>query len=322
MRKTLSNSSRRLLLALLLLSSLLLNGCGRPADTSGLAGRYSLVYASEGDSVLTAEGIEGSDLTVLLEETGLGQVLSGQERGRLTWRLSGSRLTIDFGRIRLSGELEERGFSLTESNSGALLRFQREQATATSEVDGGRSRGSTASEEKDSSGFLPADERSASPADTGWYGWWRIEDSVGDMPESWYDCCAVLEAQEDRSLMLTLWDENGSRARPLSEVRLQQLGDGSLRSLEGYFLFETVREGDWLLPDLSSALWLEGGTHETEGESFHFGFYLRPWGDRWSDAPEGQLPFYFTDWYLPLVEAGTEMPDEIPWEMLELDRAS
>ena len=36
--------------------------------------------------------------------------------------------------------------------------------------------------------------------------------------------------------------------------------------------------------------------------------YLRPWGSLWPDE-EDRLPYYYEDWYLPLIESGEEMPD-------------
>ena len=46
----------------------------------------------------------------------------------------------------------------------------------------------------------------------------------------------------------------------------------------------------------------------------HFRLYLRPWGMDWEDvraADESLLPYYYDDWYLPLIEAGGSMPDQI-----------
>ena len=75
-----------------------------------------------------------------------------------------------------------------------------------------------------------------------------------------------------------------------------------------------------MLKKPSPALSFENGLHSSGGEVFHFSFFLRPWGDRWSDAPEGQKPFYFDDWYLPLLKEDAPMPESIPWEKLELAR--
>ena len=65
---------------------------------------------------------------------------------------------------------------------------------------------------------------------------------------------------------------------------------------------------------------MEGLKHDAENTVFSYSFYLRSWGDRWNDSPKEQLPFYFDDWYLPLLEKGSEMPDRIPVAELEKER--
>ena len=42
--------------------------------------------------------------------------------------------------------------------------------------------------------------------------------------------------------------------------------------------------------------------------------------DGFNDLSEEQLPFYYEDWYLPLVLAGESMPDWIPWQQMEKER--
>ena len=47
--------------------------------------------------------------------------------------------------------------------------------------------------------------------------------------------------------------------------------------------------------------------------------FMRPWGHRWGDAGEDVLPYFYTDWYLPLIEAGKSMPDSFDSEAPESD---
>ena len=47
------------------------------------------------------------------------------------------------------------------------------------------------------------------------------------------------------------------------------------------------------------------------GETIECDFQFMPWGSRW-DAPSDEQPCYYTDWYLPLIEAGEGMPDALP----------
>ncbi len=50
-------------------------------------------------------------------------------------------------------------------------------------------------------------------------------------------------------------------------------------------------------------------TQRGSGGSFVYTIYL-PWGMDWEDvraADESLLPYYYDDWYLPLIEAGGSM---------------
>ena len=44
--------------------------------------------------------------------------------------------------------------------------------------------------------------------------------------------------------------------------------------------------------------------------AFSYEFFLRPWGSLWPEQ-EDALPGHYRDWYLPLVEAGEDMPPEL-----------
>ena len=53
------------------------------------------------------------------------------------------------------------------------------------------------------------------------------------------------------------------------------------------------------------------GWYEDGDDEYHYEIYLRPWGLYWDDAGEDFLPYSYTDWYLPMIEAGKSMPDSI-----------
>jgi len=152
-----------------------------------------------------------------------------------------------------------------------------------------------------------------------WYGWWKIEDSQGEMPVTWYDCCAVFEAQEDGTVLMTLWDEDGSRTDPLSQVRFKP-EDDAMVSLSGYFAAMEIRGGQWILTESDPAILIPDIDYNAEGENFRATVYLRRWGQSWSNTPAEQRPFYYEDWYLPLLKQKAEMPDQIPWQRLEAKR--
>ena len=48
---------------------------------------------------------------------------------------------------------------------------------------------------------------------------------------------------------------------------------------------------------------------ESEG-GFSFEIFLRPWGSLWP-GKENEIPYYYEDWYLPLIRAGSAIPEAI-----------
>ena len=57
---------------------------------------------------------------------------------------------------------------------------------------------------------------------------------------------------------------------------------------------------------------------ENAENSFEYMIFLRPWGMRWDDVAaadttymicDDMTPIEYTNWYLPLIEAGEPMPD-------------
>ena len=57
-------------------------------------------------------------------------------------------------------------------------------------------------------------------------------------------------------------------------------------------------------------IWISGD-YEDGDDEFHYDIYLRPWGLYWDDMEEDTYPYRYTDWYLPLIDAGKSMPDAI-----------
>ena len=41
---------------------------------------------------------------------------------------------------------------------------------------------------------------------------------------------------------------------------------------------------------------------------------MRPWGERWDDvalSDPDDVPYYYEDWYLPMIDAGSTVPDSV-----------
>ena len=281
----------------LLLSAFSLTGCGRITDTSGLTGLWILSEADNSAVLLPDSLVEDNRLSLRLDPGGSGVIEGASADGRILWRSEDGIVYQRAGSAVLSGTVEGSELIL-QSEDETRLHFIREDGSRTAEKQ------------------VPVGEEAFLGS---WYGWWKIEDAKGKMPVTWYDCCAVFEAQEDGTILMTLWDEDGSRENPLSQVRFKSEKD-ALVSLSGYFAYMEIHGGDWRLTESDPAVLIPDIQHDAEGEIFRATVYLRRWGQSWSSTPAEQRPFYYEDWYLPLLKQKAEMPDQIPWQRLEAKR--
>jgi hypothetical protein len=285
--------------------SLLLTACGEAADTSGLSGSYVLKNVEEDEITLSKGYVEQIGLTIRLDPGGTGVVLNGDSEGTLRWKMEEDRLFITIGSIQMSGYPDGSDLLLQPDDSSAMLRFTPEKAALSEDVDS-----------------EPAGEADIVPEiwSGNWYGWWKIEQSEGTFPVTWYDCCGSFTQQRDGCLRFIVWDEDGSRSEPLADILFEETDDSRFSSLSGYFLYDAISVGEWILPPPGKDLMLENCSHDADGETFSFTIYLRPWGAKWNDLSEEQLPFYYDDWYLDLIRKNRPMPDRIPWQELETKR--
>ena len=165
-----------------------------------------------------------------------------------------------------------------------------------------------------------------------WYGWWTMTGCSGayeSMAGRWWDACAVIDIGSDYTGTVTIWDEDYSRADPMSQVSvtLNSAGageHGTVMSESGYFTNLPLEHADWIIdpainsrfPDVENMICIEGW-YEDGDDEFYYEVYLRPWGQLWddfaADYPD-DIPYYYDDWYLPLVESGSAMPDVVGGE--------
>ena len=162
--------------------------------------------------------------------------------------------------------------------------------------------------------------------DGDWYGWWLMENCTGyyaDLEGNWWDLCAEIDVDESGEGTMVLWDEDFSRDDPLGTVYIRidtESGagkHGSLVSVSGSFEIGGIGEGDWNASPsdigYDDCLMFTGTVQDGE-DSYEYTIVLRPWGKIWDDVEEDLLPYYYDTWYLPLIEAGAEMPDYITTE--------
>ena len=165
---------------------------------------------------------------------------------------------------------------------------------------------------EDSPTPVPA-ENSGTTEESSWYGWWKMVDTSGDwarMHGYWWDCCAQL--CEDGSLLI--WDEDLSKENYLAKLIFRAEGN-SLTVTGGSFMDKELGAGDLsivLTEDKNGSVMTVSGRYTADNSKggFRLEMVLRPWGTIWQ-CPEDELPYYYTDWYLPLIESGKAMPDTI-----------
>lgn len=155
-----------------------------------------------------------------------------------------------------------------------------------------------------------------------WYGWWTMSACSGQyegMDGYWWDICGEINISEDYVGELVLWDTDYTKTEPMvtASISLNEAGTGeygTVMSEGGWFMTMPLEHADWIVdpglmeyPDMIHINgYFEDGEHE-----FTYDIFLRPWGTYWDDVNEEERPFYYNDWYLPLIDSGAAMPDSI-----------
>ena len=137
------------------------------------------------------------------------------------------------------------------------------------------------------------------------------------MEGAYWDCCATVEINPDGTGTMIIWDEDYTKDDPLAELEITVSETGSVARFcgeEGQFLGAPLEHADWLWytddTEYGDVFMIEG-MYEDDVDDFWYYICLRPWGTDWSDveANDEQIPYYYYDWYLPMVESGvTEAP--------------
>lgn len=268
-----------------ILSLLCLSAC---QSAPAWLGRYDCVELLDGELPL-----DTPESALLLDRGGYARLELDGEGGTVSYTLEGEALRLYVDGAVLEGTLREGVIRLDTAEGLTLVYVQEDQAAAYREAH-------TAERER----------REALQQDWvgDWYGFWRIENAEGALENAWYDCCARIRALPEGGLYLLLWDEDSSALRPLAKLRLSVEEDAAARSTDGWFWFASGRDAG-LLFRLEDGVFRAEGRHEDNGERFSYSLTLRRWGERWPE--DAELPYYYDDWYLPLIRSGEPMPDRI-----------
>ena len=342
-----------LLTVLMLLSSLTACGKEKTADSNLIKlGDYQLLY--KGACIMTDS--DGNDAIVLT----LDFTNNGKDNASYLWSVdetvmqNGVELEVanvftdyDTFETVIEGQFTEIAPGTTlEVKTAYVLKDAAAKVEATFEQFFGKKNGTITIDPSTLSREASADSTGSTdttlPAPTGdalldwwngaWYGWWTMTGCSGayeSMAGQWWDACAVIDIGLDYTGTVTIWDEDYSRADPITQasVTLNSAGageHGTVMSESGYFTNLPLEHADWIIdpainsrfPDVENMICIEGWYEDGEDE-FYYEVYLRPWGQLWddfaADYPD-DIPYYYDDWYLPLVESGSAMPDVVGGE--------
>ena len=342
-----------LLTVLMLLSSLTACGKEKTADSNLIKlGDYQLLY--KGACIMTDS--DGNDAIVLT----LDFTNNGKDNASYLWSVdetvmqNGVELEVatvftdyDTFETVIEGQFTEIAPGTTlEVKTAYVLKDAAAKVEATFEQFLGKKNGTITIDPSTLSREASADSTGSTditlPAPTGdalldwwngaWYGWWTMTGCSGayeSMAGQWWDACAVIDIGLDYTGTVTIWDEDYSRADPITQasVTLNSAGageHGTVMSESGYFTNLPLEHADWIIdpainsrfPDVENMICIEGWYEDGEDE-FYYEVYLRPWGQLWddfaADYPD-DIPYYYDDWYLPLVESGSAMPDVVGGE--------
>lgn len=172
--------------------------------------------------------------------------------------------------------------------------------------------------DKDTAGTADAEQLKYWNGD--WYGWWVAGDAEGEyeyMQDLFFDCCARVALDKNGEGTLTIWDEVNAKSSPFATAKVKMTSDGAggsiLEQTGGEALHADLDEGAWTFVISSEYDHMVKifGDYQTDEGSFGYVLFLRPWGMMWDDVPADDAPYYYEDWYLPLLDEGvTTAPDE------------
>lgn len=288
---------------------LLLSGCSQQADAE--TGLYTCARISRGEELFEIDELYPGGLSLRLDKRGQGELMLDGESFYCRWNSQEDKLTLDIGGELVDGSLSDGVCILYFDNLGTECIFLREGARLTDE---GQSLEEAALSERQL--FWNGD----------WYGVWKIENATGvwiDQTGQSFDCFAHIELSKDGSAQMVFWDELHSRDEPAAIVSME-IGDsatdsvsGVAESTGGYFFSSELLPGQWsCAPELlryDGCFVLENCSYTGEEGSFDYSIFLRPWGRTWEDIEAAEpwlMPYFYYDWYLPLLSSQSEMPDK------------
>ena len=311
-----------ILLALAMLFTLA--ACGeKDNDSDPNLGRYEgTTIEAMGVTMNLSDIYEGENYVELKSGGKCVMTLEG-DAAEGTWTLNGEDITITIEGIDSTGTLKDGTLVVDFMEMGMPMTFVKGGASAP--------KTSTADVSETEEPTIEVPDAPYAWWEGDWYGWWVVNSGTGvyaGEDGSWWDACARIELDADGSGTLILWDDSCEAGQTIANAAVQASADlttsGRLVSTDGSF-FDCALDGvdAWYIDaapsesmPYSDMICISGVYTDPEnGENtFVYSIYLRPWGESWEDVRadnEELMPYYYDDWYLPLIEADAPMPDVI-----------
>lgn len=164
-----------------------------------------------------------------------------------------------------------------------------------------------------------------------WYGWWVAYSAHGQyesLEDDFWDVCAKIDVNGDKGTIV-LWDEDCSASDPLMKAdvsfRTGLTDYGTMTCESGYFDTVTLNHADWscdpgssTVTEFNNMIELTFKVSYTEDDWIDLYIFLRPWTVYWDDIANGDtseciydsmMPGLYYDWYVPLIDSNSKMPE-------------
>ena len=289
-----------------------------PADTDEIVGSYNADKAVAYGMEIEISTMWEKGFSIDLKDGGKCSISVNGTNASGTWSQNGETVTVNVPGFNMDGSYRD-GVLLFEDlyGMGVDLYFTK---------DGSMLPGS-----KPAAPALPAAD---SWWEGDWYGWWVVVDAGGSYLDENYvnqawDACARIDVSDNGTGYIDIWDEDGDDVA-WADLSFGSGGSdkGAATSTAGKFYNHEIAKGEWVIDPTDGEC---GGFDElicirgryaqpTNADNWiEYYIFLRPWGTRWEDIesgdtsgmiyPDDMMPLNYTDWYLPLIEAGKPMPD-------------
>ena len=289
-----------ILLALVLMMSL--GTAALAADDPNL-GLYTAVRAGDNDMEVAADLVYEGGFTLELKSGGKCLITIDGETSSGKWVVKNGELTLTEKGSSYNGTLADGILVLEDLNEdGLYIIFVKEGRTLYDF--------SEPVNLKYDSGWWAGD----------WYGWWHTTnctDEYENMEDNWWNACLRLEGEGDQ-LKATLWDQDLPLDNAVAEFGVKlakdKRGNESAETGRGYFMDMGLTGGELYVTRShleDDVLYIELSYAVGDG-SYEVDAMFKPWGETWDDVNEEDIPYFYEDWYLPLIESGVKKaPDTI-----------